>query len=263
MATISTMSGLGLTWTQVGATENSDDAHRRLDCWVAVGTGTTGAVTASFATLPISSRIVVRSYSGVHQTTTVEDSDVNAVNSAAVTVPALTCTNRGYALMAAAINNATSTPGAGYTEDSDQSGTTGTSDNLTLVDKAITATGTETPTATLSGAKHYAAIGITLRPALAVDPIIRVRTKIGGVISGTAAMFTLSSTAQGEITPIDITSDRAWTAATLADTDLVVDSPTIGAATGLVDSARLTVTETEANASASMSYMYIGGGSFA
>ncbi len=257
---VSGLTGMGLTWVQVGSTQNSDDDHRRIDLWRAYGTATTGSVTATFSTTPTSSRIAVHTISGADSTTPVQATGGTADNNATVTGPAIAGTNRGLSVLGAAINNATSTAGAGYTERTDDGGTTGTSNNLTTETKQLTLTGSETGTFTLSASKHYACIAATITPAAAINPVIRVRTKVGGIISGTSALFTLSSTTQGEITVVDITSDRSWTSTVLADTDLVVDSPTIGAATGIVDSARLTVTETESAATAPISYMYIGGG---
>ncbi len=247
----------GLTATKVGNTKNSDDDNRRIDLWRAFGTGVTGVATATFATTPTSSRIAVISCDG---SSAVQATNGTNGNSASVVGPALAGTDRGLSVMGVAINNTTSTATGGYTESTDDGGTTGTTNNLTTLTKAITATGTETATCTISASKHYAAIGATLTPAPAYDPVYRVRTKIGGVISGTAALFTFSSTSQGELTAVDITGDRTWTSTVLADTDLVVDVSSIGAATIVIDSARLTVTETETSATAPMSYMYIGGG---
>ncbi len=240
--TVSGVTGLGLTWTQV-ATQNSDDDHRRLDIWTASGVATAGAVTATFSTVPTSARIAVHRLTGLGA---VQASGGTAANSGTVTGPALSGTDKGISFLAAAINNATSTAGAGYTERSDDGGTTGTSNNLTTETKALTATGSETGTFTLSGAKHYACIGVTVLPAAASDPQITLSYKLSGVAGATsgAAIFTSTS---NQTLDLDVTADRAWTFDDVPNIEIIGTGLTLDAASADPDALQLVIVETSGN----------------
>ncbi len=253
---VSAVTGGGLTWTQV-ATQNSDDDHRRLDCWKAYGNPTSTVVTASFATTPTSSRIAVLVVSGGSPTTVVQASGGTAANSASVVGPAIAGTNRGLSILAASINNTTSTAGAGYTERTDDGGTTGTTNNLTTETKELTVTGSETATCTLAGAKHYAALGVTILPAPATNPVITLGYKVGSDPDGSSLVATLDNTAD-TIYTLDVTGDRPWVPADLAAVLTTLTASTLGAANAEVNVPWLDVTEIEADVTAHCTYSWIG-----
>lgn len=245
--TVSGVSGLGLTWTQV-LSQNSDDNNRRLDVWVAKGTATAGTVMATFATNPSSSHIAVHRYTGIDQTTPVQASGGTVANSATVTGPALAGTNKGISFLAVAIDNTTSTPGTGYTERSDEKSASGTIDGLTTETKALTATATETASATLAAAKHYAAIGVTLSPSTAIDPIVTLSYETpSGTAGTTTGNLTFSSTSDGSQF-VDISGDKApWVESNIDNIVLIATGQTIGAAALEVDRVWVEVTDTTGN----------------
>ncbi len=230
---------LDLTWTQV-ATHNSDDSKRRLDVWIAQGVAVSSQVKFNFSTAPTASHIAVHAYSNVDTSTPVQDFDVGDANSNAPTVPALSSTNKGYVIMAVAKNNAGATTiGSGYTSNSDESGT----DGLFTENKAITSTGTETPTATLSGSKHWSAIGVTLSPSSAITPQNTLSYLYNGSPgTSSTSLSWLSSTESTQF--LDATADRSWVPADIALVRVISTATTIGAAAIETDRLYLEITET-------------------
>ena len=245
--TVTGVSGLpGVTFTYKES-KPSDDSNRVLDIWIATGTPTSsGIVTATFLAAAVQSMIQVVEMSGVDQSTPVEDFDFNAINSSAVSVPALNCTNKGMAVLVTACNNRTSTPSAGYTEQYDNTvGSGGTQIAVAIDTKPITSTGTETPTATLSGGNHYIAIGLTYLPAPAIDPTGTLSYTLSGVPGATTEVVTVSSTSNTLFT-LDITADKtAWAYADIPNLNVIFTGGTFGNAGADVDVLFPSVVETD------------------
>ncbi len=239
------VTGLGLTWTMV-TSQVSDDGNREVDCWVAKGTATTGVVTASFDTLPTNSLIDVLRFTGIDQNTPVQASGGTAANATTVNGPTIAGTNRGIAVLAVANINRTNTAGTGYTERSDHAIGGGASQmTLFTSTKPLVATGDETGQETMSGGAHYAAIGVTLLPAPAPDPTVRLSYKLSGTPGSTTQDITIGSTAFGE-TLLDVTGDRSWIFGDVPNVEVIATAVTVGLADIEIDQLFLRVVETSA-----------------
>lgn len=215
-ATVTGVSGLGLGWTQVGTITNG--SARTIDVWKAIGTVTSsGIVTASFSAAATNSHIAVSRYSGVDTTTPIQASNTATGSSTTPITAALASTANGMAYMAVAMDNHTSTAGAGYTEISDEvTAAGGNRDGLTTEIKAVTVTGTETPTCTLDSSAAWAALGLTMTPAAVADPTVTLSYTLSAVPGATSGVLTISSTSD-TTQYVDITSDRAWVVADIAN----------------------------------------------
>lgn len=254
-ATVTGVVGLGLTWSQAKS-QNSDDDKRRLDCWFAFGTATAGTVTATFGSNPASSHIAVLSFTGA-ASTPIQDNGGTTANSASVVGPALTGTARGMSVLGVAEDNTTSTPGSGYTEQSDEKSASGTIDGLTTETKALVSGGSETATATLAAAKHYAAVGVTIAPAAAYDPVVTLTYKIGAVTGITQLVMNLSSTSDDTFIA-DLTGDRSWLPADVGNVVVTVTATTLTAAQALIDALWLDIVEIASGAVARVTYSWLG-----
>lgn len=239
--TITGVSGAGLTWTQVKS-QVSDDAHRTLDCWKAVGTTTATTVTATLSSAE-SCHIAVLQFSGVDQTTPVQANGGTVANSATVTGPAIAGTNLGMAILAVSQDSTTATAGAGYTERSDEKQSAGTIDGLSTHTKPLVSAGTETGTATLAGAKHYVAVGVTLSPAASYDPIATLSYTVSATPGVTSGAITFSSTTNADQTPVNVTGDRSWVYGDIANVAVILTGTTVTAAAVEVDALYLLLTD--------------------
>ncbi len=240
-ATVTGVSGGGVTWA-LAKTQASDDANRNLDAWVATGTLTATAVTATMSAAG-SNHIAVLVFNGVDQITPIQTSGGTAANSSTVTGPGIAGTNLGMAILAAAIDNATSTAGAGYTERSDEKTASGTVDGLCTNTKPLIVTGTETGTATLSAGKHYACVGITLTPAVSYSPTSTLSYTLSAVAGATSGTNTYTSTTNGDLTSIDITSDRTWVFGDIPNVNIIETGLSFGAASIETDDLKLLLTD--------------------
>lgn len=240
---VNTVVGMNLSWSKIKS-QPSDDAHRTLDLWVGTGLAQTGVITANFASAATSSHIGVVRISGIDQSTPVLDFDFGNANNNAPTCPALTSINKGMCLFGIAHDGSTSTPAGGYTERCDIQSASGTIDGLTVDSKPLTSGGTETPTATLSAAKHWASIGAVFNPAAGVDPTMTLSYEYLGVAGPTTGVLTASSTVNGTFTEIEITSDRSWAFADFVNMVVIGTGLSVGDASFDVDKLYLDVVET-------------------
>ncbi len=240
------LTGTGLTWTKL-LTENRDDNNSQLDCWIAYGNATTEVVSATFDTLPVNSVIDVLPFSGVDPTSPAQANGGTNGNATIINGPALAGTDKGMSVFCVLNNNRTATPGTGYTERSDHTvGSAGTQLSQSAESKPLVATGTETAQETLSGGSHFAAIGVTLRPAPAVDPVVNLSYKFSGVAGVSNVDIDLSSTTLGDIL-LDITGDRGtWTFGDIASIEVIVTGLSVSGANAEVDQAFINGIETSA-----------------
>lgn len=241
--TVTGVTGLGLTWVLVD-TYVDDQTHGALDLWVAVGDATAGAVTATFSTLAGTCHIAVTRFTGVDQTTPVEDFDHDrGNNTSAVSTPALNGTNKGYRLTAIEEHQRTNTPGGGATELSDQNGAAAGNDGLAVQGLALTSTGSSAPSSTLSGGAHWVAVALTLSPAAAIDPSVTLSYELSNVPGATSQDITLSSITDTTF-DVDITADRVWAFTDIANMEVIATALTIGDATADIDALNIVVVET-------------------
>ncbi len=242
-STVTGVTGLGLTWTMVDTAVNG--TARAVDTWVAHGTATAGIVTASLSALSGNCHIAVTRFTGVDQTTPVQANANATANSSTPATSPIACTDKGMGYMAAALNNRTITAGASWTLQSSENSGGAPIDGLGVETRAIVATGTVTPTATASGGVNWAAVGVTLLPAVGVDPVVTLSYTLSGVPGATTQNFTLSSTTLSTMT-LDVTGDRAWAFADVPNVHVILTAVTINGANAEVDQNGLRVNETSA-----------------
>ena len=247
-ATVTSVTGLGLIWTQVSTRANGTSGV--VDVWFALGTPTgSGVVSANFATGATNCHIAVHRYSNVNPTVPIQTFQSLTGTNATPTTATLTATANGMAYMAVFGANRTYTQGAGYTLDSsDLTNAAGNSDSLYTQHKPITVSGSETPTGTLSGNANWAAISIAITPSDATDPIVRASYTLSAVAGATTGdlTFTLGTDTTKYV---DITPDRTWTVSNIPNLALIVTGQTIGNAAANIDRIFLELVDTTGNTS--------------
>ena len=146
---VTTVTGLGLTWTRLAA-QCSGRNQTGVELWWARGAATTGTVTATLASAPSNAVIAVARYSGVAATNPVgvlvggntngvNGACANGTDSAAYSFNVTTSQGNALVVGAIATRNHAHTPGAGYTErvEAAQGASTGNAVRVSLVDLAV------------------------------------------------------------------------------------------------------------------------------
>jgi hypothetical protein len=175
-SSVSAVSGLGLSWTQIDI-QCSGRAATMMSLWMAQGApAAAGAVTATFPATVSSAAIVVARYSGVDPLDpigAVVSRNANGVDGLCTggtdTATYSTTLNAGesssVAFGAVALRNRTHTPGAGYTERAERaSGSGGDTAGIAIQDRSITAVGPLAVAGTLSSATDYAVVAVEILP---------------------------------------------------------------------------------------------------
>jgi hypothetical protein len=172
---VTTVTGLGLTWTRLTA-QCAGRNQTGLELWWAQGAATTGIVTATLALAPANALIAVARYSGVSATSPIapfvagnsngiNGACANGVDSAAYSFNGTTTQSNTLVVGVVTMRTATNTPGAGYIERAEMTQSTGGNMvGVALVDRAVTTPTTLPLNGTLSGAVDWAVIGAQLRP---------------------------------------------------------------------------------------------------
>ena len=173
---VTTVTGLGLTWTRV-ATQCAGRHQTGIDLWWALGSASTGTVTATLESVPNTALIVVSRYSGVASTNPVAlavAGNTNGVNggcdngsdSSAYSFNVTTTQANSMIVGAAAIRTKTHTPGSGYTERAELAqGSSSDTVTIALMERLVPAVTSLPLNGTLSGAVDWAVIGVQLRAA--------------------------------------------------------------------------------------------------
>jgi hypothetical protein len=171
---VSSMSGLGLTWTRV-RTQCGGRNSTGIDLWWARGAAMTGAVTATLSASATYSVIAVARYSGVAATNPVaalvsgntvgvSGACAGGVNSAAYSF-GVTTSGSATVFGAIALRNRTHTPSSGYTERTEVGhGKGADAVKIALVDRAVPNASSTLLNGSLNGPADWAVIGIELRP---------------------------------------------------------------------------------------------------
>lgn len=242
-ATITGVTGLGLTWSLL-LQQNSDDTNRAIDIWYAQGTVTTsGIVTASFSTSVTAAHISVSRYSNVSTTSPIQASIGAAATSTTPSAGGVAGTTNGMSIMAVEYDNTTVfTPGVGYTTTSAEYAGEG----IGVIRKPLVSTGTDTPTSTINASKHWAAISLTLTPAPAIDPQITLSYELSAVAGATSGIVTVTSSTDTNYR-VDITADRVWVPADIANVKVIATGTTISAAAANVDYIFIELVDTTGN----------------
>jgi hypothetical protein len=172
---VSTVTGLGLTWTPVIAQCSGRD-RTGIEVWRAQGAATTGSVTATLVSSPDTALILVARYSGVAATNSVSalvSGNTNGVNGGcsggddtpAYSLGMTTTTNQVLALGVVAMRYRTHTPGSDYTERAEVAvGSGGSTTSLALVEKSVPVVSPLLLNGSFDGDVDWAAVGVELRP---------------------------------------------------------------------------------------------------
>ena len=247
--TVSAVTGNGLTYTPILV--NKANGGRHLDLWYAFGSPTGGIVTASMTT-STNAHISVSSFSGVEPSSPIQDSDFSIGFGTSVSTPSVSGTNLGSVVLAVSHEAALATPGALYTERSDQTNGSGSNvDSLATASKSLTSTGTESPTMTLASNTDWIAVAVTLLPRT-VNPVITI-TNDQGV---TVAVFTLNSTTDTDFQK-DITVD-IMDYVNIDNMVLHIEATTLGDTDANIDRVWLDFTEAETGSSTRFAYKWLG-----
>ena len=175
-ATVTGVTGMGLTWTPVVA-QCAGRAQTGVAVWKAQGTPSgDGLVTATLGSTPSSAVIAVSRYSAVSSgTPTAATASANTLgvsgactggtDSGSYSFPLTTTNNGAVVYVAAAMRNRTHTPGSGYTERAEvMASSSGTAASVAVEDRGVATAGTVTVNGTFSGVIDWAAAAVEIRP---------------------------------------------------------------------------------------------------
>ena len=167
---VSSVSGGGLTFTYVGAQNNTKTPtpNGRIEIWYAKGTPTAGTVTASFPSATQAASIVVTRFTGFDPNSPLgTPAGAGAKTGKAPSVSLTTTAANSFAYAAVYAEGATSTPASGYTEE-------GEIGNLNSVDVAaqhttspIATPGPQTVSSTLTVNAGWAILAVEIKQQVA------------------------------------------------------------------------------------------------
>jgi hypothetical protein len=172
---VTTVSGLGLTWTRVRS-QCGGQSQGGIDLWWAQGAAVSGRVTATLGSVASHTAIAVARYSGVAATNPVSlrvAGNTRGVNGACsggtsswlYSFNVTTSSSPVVVFGAVALRNRTHTPGSGYTERAEVAHGQGPNQvRIALVDRLVPTASSLPLNGTLGGAADWAVIGIELRP---------------------------------------------------------------------------------------------------
>jgi hypothetical protein len=173
--TVSSVTGLGLTWRQV-ATSCAGRSQAHLALWVASGSPTSsGVVQARFASSTKAAALVVHRYAGadvatplttpvVANTNGVGGACSGGTDNASYAVPTPHTATSGLAYGAVTMRSRSHTAGSGFVERAEvRGGSGGDTTGLATVDGALATSSPTTVTGTFGGTVDWAAITTTIR----------------------------------------------------------------------------------------------------
>ena len=170
---INSVSGLGLTWTEV-RTQCAGRSQTGVSIWMAQGTPGSGVVEATLASAPNNAVIIVSRYAGANP-----DNPIGSIVSGntngqdglcdggsdgpSYSFPITASINNAMIFGAAAMRNKTHTPGAGYTEREETvAGSGGSAAGLAVVDTTIETASTVNFLGDFSSNVDWAAVGVEI-----------------------------------------------------------------------------------------------------
>ncbi len=252
-AAITGVTGMGTTWQPaldgisdpLDAIGNGNDT--RVTLWRPVSPPTiSGPVTATFSALPTNSVIAVVRLPGADLSVPFSASEVlESVTNSNSYADSIVGLDKGVALTFTAMRERTHTAGSGFTEQGVEIRTGLTTSDASLVVSALplVAGGAQAYSGTLSGNVGWAVIAVVVQPREAVDPIVRVRYKVGVEdYSTTVLLATLTETTDMDF-EVDVSTDRDWTFDDIDAIRVRVDVVSIGAAPAELD--RVGIEETD------------------
>ncbi|MDZ7365706.1 MAG: InlB B-repeat-containing protein [candidate division KSB1 bacterium] len=195
---VSSISGLGLVWTQVKSKCGGRNTTS-IEVWMAQGTPSgSGVVTATFVNAPTTAVITVSRYSGVATSNpigAVIAGNVNGLNAAGACTGGTdgnsysfnltTTVNEALVYGAVAIKDRAHTPGANYTERAEIHMPNGiTTSGVAVEDRTVASASTVTVDGTLDGAADWALVALEIKPGpLAAQHTLTVNTVGSGSVT--------------------------------------------------------------------------------
>jgi hypothetical protein len=261
-AAVSSVVGMGTTWTEVLDVSGAG-AVVRTSLWRPVSPPTAGGtITASFSALPTASVITVSRFSGVDLTTPFTNQEtLPSGGSTASYSDAIDGAAGGMVVTFASMRERTHTAGSGFTEQAEvRTGLTNNDASTAISTLPLTVTGSQAYSGTLSGNVGWAVIAVALQPRAAVNPVVRVRYKVGTEPFGTTILTAALTNTADTIYTADITTDRDWTFEDIDAITLFVDVLAISAAAAEVDRAGIIETDAEEGSSARLAWSEVAGG---
>jgi len=177
---VNSVTGLGLTWTQVDA-QCAGRNQTRVEVWMAQGTPSgNGVVMATLANTTNNAAIAVSRYSGVDtndpignfisgNTTGLNGSCAGGADNSSYSFNLTTTVNGSFAYGAAVMRSKTHTPGAGYTERGElMQGSGGSATSVAVMDKVVNAAGSVAVNGTFNGAVDWAMVGVEIKPQVSI-----------------------------------------------------------------------------------------------
>lgn len=222
---------------------NKSVGGRTIDVWYGYGDFTAGVTTASMST-STNAHISVYRFSNVDPSTPIQDSGFTTGSGTSVTGPTLNGTIKGYSLLGISHEASSGTAGAGYTEDVDLTNGTGSNiDSIGTESKALVTTGTEAASYTLSSSQSWYAIGVTISPAVAVDPQVTLSYRLSAIDGDTSGIVILTSTTDTSY-KVDITGDRSWVFGDIANVEVTATGSLVSASAAQIDHLFIEVVDT-------------------
>jgi hypothetical protein len=172
---VSTMTGLGLTWTRVAA-QCAGREQTGIELWWAQGAAASGTVTATLGSTAATAVMTVARYSGAASANPVAllvTGNTNGINGAcsggsdtsAYSFNVTTTQANAVVFGAVATRTRTNSPGSGYAERIEAGqGTGGEVVRIAIIDRAVPASTSLPLNGTLNGTSDWAVIGVQLRP---------------------------------------------------------------------------------------------------
>lgn len=175
---VSTVSGLGLHWTRLGARCGAR-GQTRTEVWMAQGAPVAGTVSANFAAVPVNAVVAVTRYSGVAlsdpigslitgNTNGLDGNCSGGTDSSVYSFNFTTTANNALIYGAVGIRNRNNTPGAWYTEQVElSSGSSGERAGMAVQDRTVAIPSTVLFNGTLNSATDWSLLALELRPVSA------------------------------------------------------------------------------------------------
>lgn len=248
------VTGLGLTWSRLGAPVVT--SRGAIELWRGTGTPTgDGSVTANFDTAVGCAAIAASRWSGLASIgATFTNSGTGTAWTVATTSATGTVIFAGAGLHGSQSNN---DPGVDDTEytDLNTGGTTGQRATMATQSRVV-AGSNETTDGTWGTSDVWGAIAIVLTGAAAVNPTVTLSYKISGVPGPTTLVVPLSSATDTEYT-VAIGGDQSFVAADITNLSVLVTGTSISA-NAEIDYVFIDITEAQTGGSQRVAVMEVG-----
>jgi uncharacterized repeat protein (TIGR02543 family) len=192
---VTSVSGLGLTWSEVDTQCGSRNATG-VSVWYAIGTPTSGTVTANLASAPTNAVIAVSRYSGVNESNPI-GANVLTGNTTGANLAAFcaggtdsnaysfnltTNVDEATVYSAVSMRDHAHTPGSGYTERADiTQASGGPASSVAVQDRSVSPAGTVTVDGGFDGTVDWAVVALSIEPGSGGNVLITNTVGLGNV----------------------------------------------------------------------------------